>query len=111
MTRSNHGALLLLVGLVATGCSAGGGDGVQSRPAVCSSIEGLQAAVTDLRNVDVSAEGVAALQAKVGAVGADVQQVAPGARVGRGAALVHGDDSRRGRQGRGGVPHDELEAD
>ena len=42
---------------------------------MCTSTDGLQASVADLKDVQVSENGVAALQDSVKAVGSDLQQV------------------------------------
>jgi hypothetical protein len=43
-------------------------------------MDGLQTTVTDLRNVDVGAEGITAVQTHLATVGADVQHVADDAK-------------------------------
>jgi hypothetical protein len=50
-------------------------SGGTSAPAVCSSTDELQASFAHLRDVQVTENGIAALQDSVAAVGSDLQQV------------------------------------
>jgi len=71
---------LLLAGGVLTGCSGDDDAATASAPssgppAVCSSVEDLQASMTALTEVPVTVEGIRGLPAVLAAVRADVEQV------------------------------------
>jgi phage host-nuclease inhibitor protein Gam len=71
MTRLLAALPVLFLGAVIAGCSSGG----KGQPAVCSSADALQASVADLRDVQVTDNGMAALQDAVASVEADLSQV------------------------------------
>jgi hypothetical protein len=72
MTRLLAVAHVLFLSAVIAGCSSDS----EGTPAVCSSVGALQASVTDLRNVQVTDNGIPALQHAVASVEADLKQVA-----------------------------------
>jgi hypothetical protein len=82
MRKAFRAIAVLFVGVAAAGCSstASSGAAAPSQPAVCSSLNGLQTSVTNLRHVDVSAAGIAAVQNDLAAVGANVRQVVDDAK-------------------------------
>src|SRR4051812_42158606 len=77
MRSASRAVAVLFLSVTAVSCSSSGGGSAApvNTPEVCSSLDGLQASVTDLRNVQVRADGLTALQENIAAVGADVRQV------------------------------------
>jgi hypothetical protein len=71
MTRLLAVAHVLFLGAVIAGCSSGS----EGTPAVCSSVDALQASVADLRDVQVADNGIPALRDAVASVEADLRQV------------------------------------
>jgi hypothetical protein len=74
MTRLLAVVLALFLGAVTAGCSSSSSDS-QGPPAVCSSVDALQTSVSDLRHVQVTANGLSALQDAVASVKTDLGQV------------------------------------
>lgn len=74
MTRLLAVVLALFLGAVTAGCSSSSSDS-QGPPAVCSSVDALQTSVSDLRQVQVTANGLSALQDAVASVKTDLGQV------------------------------------
>jgi hypothetical protein len=58
------------------GCGAGGGD----RPAVCDSLSAVQASVDDLRNANVSENGLSQLRSDLGQLKVNLDQLSQDAR-------------------------------
>ena len=82
MRTASRAVAVLFVGVAAAACASDDGNGAApaSPPAICSSLQGLQTSVTDLKNVDVSTAGIAALQDDLAAVGRDVHEVVDDAK-------------------------------
>jgi hypothetical protein len=74
MTRLLAVVAALFLGAVTAGCSSSSSDS-QGPPAVCSSVDALQTSVSDLRQVQVTANGLSALQDAVASVKTDLGQV------------------------------------
>ena len=70
----------LVVALAFTAAACGGDDDDESAPTLCDDVETLQSSVTDLKNVDVVANGVSALETAVSDVTTNVQTVADAAQ-------------------------------
>ena len=65
----------LVVALAFTAAACGGDDDDESAPTLCDDVEALQSSVTDLKNVDVVANGVSALETAVSDVTTNVETV------------------------------------
>ena len=102
MTRVRVAAVVVFVGLVTAGCSSSDDPGgaspnattsaspstspraspssSPSAAAVCVSVEGLEASVAELQEVEVTQNGLNALEQALATIGTDVQQVVDDAK-------------------------------
>jgi hypothetical protein len=71
MTRLHATLPFLVLGAMTAGCSSDS----ESPPSLCSSVDALQASVADLRDVQVTDDGITAVQDAVAAVRTDLGQV------------------------------------